>query len=155
MPPYIVIVEDDFLQEGPLQDHLQKSFPHARIETLCSESEFRQRLPAFRDDRPDVIIMDVMLRWASPSPNAPSPPQDVIDGEYFRAGLRCAELMARDEKLNNVPVITYTILERTDLERDAGPLLGINAYVRKSADLDILTRKVRELAKSKLRSASK
>ena len=31
-----------------------------------------------------MIIMDVMLRWASPSPDAPSPPQDVIDGEYFQ-----------------------------------------------------------------------
>ena len=54
-----------------------------------------------------------------------------------------------------MPVIIYTILERTDLERDAGPLLHTNAYVRKSADLDILTRKVRELGKIKLRSASK
>lgn len=144
MPLSIVIVEDDFLQEEPMAQHLHAAFPEARIETVCTESECRAKLPAYRQDPPDVVIMDVMLRWASPSPNAPAAPPDVVEGDYFRAGLRCAELMSRDEKLRQVPVIMYTILERSDLERD-GELLPTVSYVRKSADLDILTRKVREL----------
>jgi DNA-binding NarL/FixJ family response regulator len=150
---FIVIVEDDFLQEGPLEQHLYSAFPAATIETLCTESECREKLSAYRQHPPDVVIMDVMLRWASPSPNAPAPPPDVVAGDYFRAGLRCAELMSRDEKLSQVPVIVYTILERSDLERD-GERLPAVSYVRKSADLDILTRKVRELTSNGRRRRS-
>ena len=63
MKPFIVVVEDDHLQEALLEDQLQRAFPAARIETLVTEQEFRERLADFRTDRPDVIIMDVMLRW--------------------------------------------------------------------------------------------
>ncbi|WP_020390786.1 hypothetical protein [Kribbella catacumbae] len=145
MPAHIVVVEDDFLQEGPLEEHLQNTFPAACIETLSTESEFRERLPALREAKPDLVILDVMLRWASPRPDLPEPPPDVIEGDYFRAGLRCAELMAKDDELSSVPVIIYTILERSDLERsgETMPLLG--SYVRKSSDLHLLTRRIREL----------
>jgi DNA-binding NarL/FixJ family response regulator len=148
MPAHIVVVEDDFLQEGPLQEHLQNTFPAARIETLSTESEFRERLAGLRDEKPDLVILDMMLRWTSPRPDLPEPPPDVVDGDYFRAGFRCAELMAKDDELNRVPVIIYTILERSDLERsgETMPLLG--TYVRKSSDLHLLTKRIRDLVPS-------
>ena len=148
MPAYIVVVEDDFLQEGPLEEYLADTFPTARIETLTTESEFRERLPGFRQSKPDIVILDVMLRWAVPSPTMAPPPPDVADGEYFRAGLRCAELMSKDGQLSKVPVIIYTILERGDLERSGQRLPDTSAYLRKSADLDMLARKIRDLVSS-------
>ena len=145
MKPFIVVVEDDHLQEALLEDQLQRAFPAARIETLVTEQEFRERLADFRTDRPDVIIMDVMLRWAFPSPTATAPPADVASGGYQRAGFRCAELLFQDAALHDVPVIYYTILEGGDLEPDTRRLSGSTTYVRKSKDHDYLARKVRDL----------
>ncbi len=95
MKPFIVVLEDDHLQEDLLRDQLQHAFPAARIDTVVTEQDFRDRLAEFRRERPDVIIMDVMLRWASPRPDAPAPPADVASGGYQRAGFRCAELIFR------------------------------------------------------------
>jgi CheY-like chemotaxis protein len=145
MGTFIVVVEDDHLQEGPLQEQLEDAFPGARIATVVTEQEFRDMLAVFRADPPDIVIMDVMLRWAYPAPGAAAPPPDVVAGGYYRAGLRCAELLLADPALCGVPVVYYTILERSDLERDCGQVTANRTYVRKSADPEVLNRKVREL----------
>ena len=145
MQPFIVVLEDDHLQEDLVRDQLQQAFPDARIETIVSEQDFQSRLADFRRQPPDVIIMDVMLRWASPRPGAPAPPDDVVSGGYQRAGFRCAELVFKDAVLRTVPVVYYTILEGGDLERDTRQLSGSTTYVRKSKDHGYLARKIRDL----------
>jgi CheY-like chemotaxis protein len=145
--PFIVILEDDHLQEDLLKDQLQRAFPAARIDTVVTEQEFRTRLVDFRRDQPDVIVMDVMLRWAFPSPKAAAPPADVASGGYQRAGFRCAELIFQDAALRDIPVIYYTILEGGDLEPDTRRLSGSTTYVRKSKDHEYLARKIRDLAR--------
>lgn len=140
-----VIVEDDHLQEGPLTDNLEASFPGTHVTTLSSENEFREFLPKMRDAVPDLVLMDVMVRWTFASPTAPQPPEDVVTGGYYRAGLRCAALMNDCQELRHVPVILYTILERSDLERDSEKLPPNCSYVGKSGDIDALIRKVRSL----------
>ena len=145
MAPFIVVVEDDHLQDGPLQELLRERFPTARIEALFTERDFRSRLDSYRRDPPDVVIMDVMMRWANPSPGDPPPPPDVLTGGYRRAGIRCVDLMTREPTLRDVPVIYYTILERSDLERDADTLTDNVCLVRKSSDRQPLTRKIAEL----------
>ena len=144
----ILIVEDDHLQEGPFEEQLQDAFPDARIETVPTEREFRERLPGWRAAPPDVVIMDLMLRWDFPRRDAPAPPPDVADGGYHWAGLRCAELMAADHRLRRTPVVFCTIVERSDLERDGRVLPAGSRYIRKSADLDALARTVREVTRS-------
>lgn len=151
MGPYIVVVEDDHLQDGPLQDLLREQFPTARVEAVFTERDFRGRLAGYRDDPPDVVIMDVMMRWADPRPGDPPPPPEVLAGGYRRAGIRCVEQMAGEPALRTVPVIYYTILERTDLERDADVLTRNVVLVRKSNDRYPLTRKVRELLRANQR----
>lgn len=145
MAPYLIIVEDDHLQEGPLQEHLSSTIGNADIDTICTELDFRTRLPALRRRRPDVVIMDVMLRWTFPAPNALPPPADVAADGYYRAGLRCARLLADDPVLSVVPVVLYTILERSDLERDGDALPPNCTYVGKHTVRDVLSRKVRDL----------
>jgi CheY-like chemotaxis protein len=146
--PFIVVLEDDHLQEDLLKDQLQRAFPAARIDTLVTEQEFRERLADYRRDQPDVFVMDVMLRWAFPSPHATAPPAEVDSGGYQRAGFRCAELIFQDRDLRHIPVIYYTILEGGDLEPDARRLSGNTTHVRKSKDHEYLARKIRELARS-------
>jgi DNA-binding NarL/FixJ family response regulator len=155
MAPFIVVVEDDHLQDGPLRELLQEQFPAARIDAVRTEKDFRGRLDDYRRDRPDVVVMDVMMRWADPRPGDPPPPPDVLAGGYRRAGIRCADLMARDPALCDVPVIYYTILERSDLERDTEALAGNVFLIRKSSDRQPLTRKVRELTASARRRRSR
>ena len=145
MPPYIVVVEDDHLQEGPLEEYLIDRFPGSQVETIRFESDFRDRLEHYREARPDLVIMDVMLKWARSREDAPAEPPDVAEGQYFRAGMRCTRLMAADENLRDVPVIVYTILERQDLERDDPDWLSTCDYVRKSSDLEVIGRRVRRL----------
>jgi len=145
MAPVFVVVEDDHLQAVPLADYLDTSFEGAQVITLGSEHEFRTHLPKMRKEPPDLVLMDVMLRWTFPSPTAPSPPEDVEAGGYYRAGLRCANLMHGDQRLRGVPVVLYTILERSDLERDQASLPPNTSYVGKSSDIDVLMRKVRSL----------
>ncbi|MGH3937495.1 MAG: hypothetical protein ACRDTG_02500 [Pseudonocardiaceae bacterium] len=151
MAPYIVIVEDDHLQEGPLEEYLAKAITGADIETICTELAFRQRLSALRERVPDVVVMDVMLRWAFPTPHALPPPEDVATGGYYRAGLRCARLLADDPRLSGVPIVLYTILERSDLERDGEVLPPNSTYVGKNTEAEVLSRRIRNLLKSRTR----
>lgn len=144
MRGHIVIVEDDYLQDGLVETYLQDALPDVAVTTIATESEFRERMPGLRKAAPDVVIMDAMLPWASLESRVPKPPEVQADG-YFRAGLRCAKLMSEDAQLSAVPVIIYTILERSDL---AGDVLPENStYMRKSADLNFLARKVREVSR--------
>jgi CheY-like chemotaxis protein len=141
----IVILEDDHLQEDLLTGRLEQAFPGARVDTVATEQEFRDRLDDFRRDRPDIFVMDVMLRWTFPSPRSAAPPPEVEAGGYQRAGFRCAELVFRDPGLRDVPVVYYTILEGLDLDEDIRRLSGVPAYVRKSKDHDYLARRIRQL----------
>jgi CheY-like chemotaxis protein len=141
--PHFIVVEDDHLQEGPLADHLAGMYPDAVVETLATEEHFRAHLPKMRQAIPDLVLMDVMLRWASPRPGMPTPPDDVVAGGYYRAGLRCARLMLGDSRLRRVPVVLYTILERNDLERDGQTLPPNATYVGKNSELDVLSRHIR------------
>ena len=144
MTPYILVVEDDHLQDEPLSEHLRDEFPGGRVVNIRTELEFQDRLQDFREDAPDIAVMDVMLRWALPTPDMRPPPPQVAEEGFYRAGLRCAELFAADSGLCAVPVIFYTILERSDLEQDGVRLQPNSLYVRKSPDMDILVRKIRE-----------
>lgn len=141
--PHFVVVEDDHLQEGPIADNLAGMFPDATVEAFATEEEFRKHLPRMRETVPDLVIMDVMLRWASPRPGLPAPPADVVAGGYYRAGLRCARLMLSDGRLRHVPVVLYTILERNDLERDGQTLPPNATYVGKNSEPDVLSRHIR------------
>ncbi len=141
--PHFVVVEDDHLQESPLTDHLAIDFPDATVETLTTEEQFRAHLPHMRTAAPDLVIMDVMLKWASSRRDLPPRPDDVAAGGYYRAGLRCARLMLDDSRLRRVPVVLYTILERSDLERDGQTLPANTTYVGKNCELDVLSRHIR------------
>lgn len=152
MAPYIVIVEDDHLQSESLHEYLSSAIIGADIEIIHTELEFRQRLPALRERVPDVMIIDVMLKWTFPALHALPAPKEVEKEGYYRAGLRCARLLTDDSRLSRVPLVLYTILERSDdLERGGEVLPANSTYVGKNTELDVLSRKVRALLKTRTR----
>src|SRR5262245_13291653 len=107
----ILLVEDDYLMTDWLYPKLEEEFPNAEIDKISTESEFYSRLVSIAVNPPDIILMDVMLRWADPSPDLQSPPREVQEGGFFRAGLRCQRLLSKKTQPNQIPVVLFTTLE--------------------------------------------
>jgi CheY-like chemotaxis protein len=112
---YILIVEDDEPQFNLVKSGLEriKGFSDARIERIATELDFQNEFHKIIENKPDVIIMDVMLCWTHPARDMPPEP-----GDMDRAGIRCEKMLANNEETKNIPVILYTVLSREDLKDD-------------------------------------
>jgi CheY-like chemotaxis protein len=143
----IVLVEDDHLQAARISDALERNFSNVRVERCSTESSFRDELERLGDDPPDLIVLDVMLRWADPAPDMPARPDDVRQNGYARAGLRCKTLLARDERTQDIPTVFYTVLDEIDLGEEARETQP--AYLRKEAEPDQLIEIVRRLLRDR------
>jgi CheY-like chemotaxis protein len=141
----MLIVEDDHLQADWIRMTLESVLEGAEIECVKTEFDFRERFEQIANDPPSVVVMDVMLRWADPGPSIPSPPDDVRREGFYRAGLRCSDLMNRDARTAGVPVILYSVLEHSDLEADLRSLGGNVVYLRKEADSGQLIDQLRSI----------
>jgi len=141
----VLVVEDDYLQADWIQRNLERALPGITIYYINTELEFRSRLDYIAGATPDVIVMDIMLRWANPDPNLQLPPEEVKEGGFYRAGLRCQKLLANDERTKDIPVIFYTVLEPYDLESELQQLSGNITYLRKESDLTSLIYRIRDL----------
>jgi len=145
----ILIVEDDYLQADWIRANLEQAFSNLEtgidIDQIGTELEFRARLADIPKEPPDVIIMDVMLRWTDPSPDMQLPPDDVQEKGFYRAGLRCARLLAKDKRTSDIPVILYTVLEHIDLKGDLQGLPERVIYLLKKSDPTELIQRIRDL----------
>ena len=92
-----------------------------------------------REISPDVVVMDVMLRWTDPSPNLVEPPDDIKEAGFYRAGLRCAKLLREHVETKHTPVILYTVLERSDVHNNLDDLV----HLSKQADIGPLVGEIR------------
>lgn len=146
----ILIVEDDHFQAQWIRTHLEKQMPDAVVQLIKTESAFRSQFEAITQAPPSVIVMDVMLRWADPQPpeKMDLPPESIKANGFYRAGLRCAELLQTREETKDVPVILYTVLEQGDLNNDMKGLPQTVSYVEKGKDLTPLIDLIREKGRS-------
>jgi CheY-like chemotaxis protein len=158
----IVLVEDDYLEEELVRQVLRERFriQYEDIRTISTECEFHQeaRKIATSPTPPQLVIIDVMMRWTNPAPDMPAPPDQVRKEGATRAGLRCAELL---DALNPaIPILFYSILDRSDLDTDLldrrglGKLSnapqngGLVDYARKDEHQDELVDKLRQVLTS-------
>jgi CheY-like chemotaxis protein len=111
----VVIVEDDYQQAELVTSWLRKAWPRIEVERIETELEFRKRLPALSARPPNVFIIDVMLRWADPSPDMEEPPSEILNEGFYRAGLRCVKLLRQDAGTSRVPVILQSALSASAL----------------------------------------
>jgi hypothetical protein len=112
----VVILEDDSEQFDAVTEKLRDAFPGLVIDHVRTEYEFRCGFGSLKANPPDALIVDVMLRWTDASTDyQPMPPEIRADHGHFRAGLRCAAMMATDERTRDVPVVVYSVLDRADL----------------------------------------
>ena len=113
-----VLVEDDYLTGDFWQEELGKS--DIKVERLSQEYAFRQRLPYWRDHKPDIFVLGTWVKWTYPAPDMPEPTEDVIKEGYRRAGERMQGYIAADPILQHTPVIIW------GLESDDKRLQGKN-----------------------------
>jgi hypothetical protein len=79
---YILIVEDDPLQAELMIEAINTDalLGKPRVERISTELLFRQRFEEIVRDPPDVITIDIMLRWADASPmvTVETTPKEVV-----------------------------------------------------------------------------
>jgi len=141
----ILIVEDDYLQASNMEEALLRNFPESKVRCLRSEYAFIKDLESIRSEPPDMVLMDIMLRWSEPTPDTPPAPEEISRGGFFRAGIRCLTLLLQSSETNRVPVVLYSVLERIDVVEELGPLPDHVLFLRKDADDEILVRHLRSL----------
>jgi CheY-like chemotaxis protein len=132
--PKILIVEDDYMQTEFIVPTLRQAFRGSEIQQLNTEHEFRVAMNEIAANPPDVIVIDVMLRWTDPEPDLPPVPEDVETGGYHHAGIRCAKLLAENERTKQIPLILYTVLETTDIAQELRGLSGNIKLLTKESD---------------------
>lgn len=140
----IVLVEDDHFQAESISSGIKSRFPNAVVTREKTESGFHARLESLVAEPPDLIILDVMLPWALADRKMPEAPAQVRDEGFYRAGLRCRDLLQSRDETKKVPVILYSILERDDLKGDHADA-QLPTYLPKKADLKPLLDKIAEL----------
>jgi|GEM_PF-2377186 hypothetical protein len=115
----VVLLEDSYLDVESIANDIRRSFSDATVIHISTESEFREHVPSFAQNPPDLFVLDVMVRWADLRQDMEvSPPVDVANEGYYRAGIRCQKLLAEHEVTSEIPVILYSILDRGEYEAD-------------------------------------
>src|ERR1035441_4558333 len=72
----ILLLEDDHMQREDIRQALVKELG-AQVEIKTTESEFRRNFEVIAANPPDVAVLDVMVRWATPSHDMPAAPDEV------------------------------------------------------------------------------
>lgn len=137
----ILLLEDDHMQSEDIRHALVKALG-AQVETKTTESEFRHDFDVIASNPPDVAVLDVMVRWASPSRNMPAAPDEVTRYPEM-AGLRCARLLREAASTKAIKVILYSVLPKEEIGEDELP--G-TTYLVKEADWQSLVDEVKKLS---------
>lgn len=111
----ILSVEDDPLQAEWIRTTLLRNLPGIDLRQIRTEHEFISRFAEVAADPPGVVLLDAMLRWTDPSPEMPLRPPDVREGGVAKAWLRCQTRLNEDVRTRSVPVIIYSVLQKTGL----------------------------------------
>lgn len=104
-----LLVEDDSDQARLITTQVKGEFPDVKIDVVSTESDFLRSFEAIAAEPPDLVIMDVMLRWCNISQNMSPPPPEC--GDYSRAGVRCCWLLRNDERTQKIPIVVLTVLD--------------------------------------------
>ena len=152
-PVKILIVEDDQIQAGFTRPSLEQAFRGSEITHIRTEHEFHSRMDEIANNPPDVVVMDVMLRWTNPARDQPTAPDNVrLEGHYL-AGIRCTKLLAENEKTKDIPVILYTVLERADIGAQIASLPNKTLSLTKASDASDLIQMIDRIRETKTKQS--
>ena len=117
----ILIVDD----EEDLVMMLKMRLEAAGYQTVAAH-DGQAALEATRKEKPDLIILDLML--------------PKIDG------YKVCRLLKFDEKYKNIPIIMFSARAQ-DADKELGEEVGANAYITKPFEPQVLLAKIHELLK--------
>jgi CheY-like chemotaxis protein len=139
----IILVEDDYLQVELMIKSLRQAFVEAQVEVEVIKTElgFREQFEEIQRQPPDAFIIDVMLRWTSPSPGLKMAPPEVTG--QTPPGFRCQELLATNDATRDVPVLLYSAFHSSNWESKVRALPPHVSYLSKD-DLDPLLDTIRK-----------
>ena len=145
----VVLLEDNPVQAEMMLEEFQRCLRLRKEQLLYirTEAEFLSRMDEIVRFSPDVAVLDVMVMWSVPTPDAPERPPNVKEEGYYVAGVRCAAALRT--RLPGAPIIFYTIVDPAELES----YLSANAegiadvpIVSKGPELGEVVDKIRALA---------
>lgn len=145
----ILLLEDNPVQAKIMLEEFERCLHLEKKDLLPirTESEFLSRMDEILRFRPNVTVLDVMVMWSVPSPDAPEQPANVKKEGYFVAGVRCAVVLRR--ALPDAPMIFYTIVETVELEsyvRENAKSVADVSTIMKGPDLEGILDEIRALA---------
>lgn len=140
----IIIVEDDFLQSDWLNSIIDESFPTVEVEIIKTELDFKNKISEIENSPPQIVIMDIMVRWAFPGEKN-EPPPEIKKASFYEAGIRCYRLMRSIENLKNVPVILYSVLSIEDVRDKIKNLQGNCIYLPKVQNDSFIIKEIKRL----------
>lgn len=145
---YIFIVEDDPVQFDFIEKSLieEDEFSNLRIKRAPTEQAFRGMMNDFEKDKPDVILMDVMIRWTDPSPDMPEAPEEVVRDGFYRAGIRCIELLKNNPRTEDIPILVHSVLDKENLEEHLDGFPNV-FHIEKTFDPRALARAIRSIVR--------
>jgi len=144
--PRILLVEDDDWWISEIEACLNRS-TEVDLRVIATESQFLSSFEQIATWNPHLVILDVMLKWAEPGREMPSPPEEVRRAGHYRAGLRCLQTLRQNPKTEAIPVILYTVTTPRDLESDLAPLANGVRHVQKGSQ-HLLRRAVFDVLKA-------
>jgi CheY-like chemotaxis protein len=118
--PRILVVDDD----ANIRELLSQEFVEAGYE-VGAASNGREAVAMVRRERPDLIVLDVMM----PEMN----------------GFDVAAVLKNDPQTMDIPIVILSIVQ----DRDRGFRLGVDRYLTKPIDTDLLFREVGALIEQK------
>lgn len=141
-----LLLEDDTEQFVAVSKRLAEAFSGIQIQRISTESEFGRTFEKIASNPPDVIIVDVMLRWCDASSEyIPMPPEIRADNGHYRAGFRCALHLANDPRTCTIPIFIYSVLDQTDVQPRIEEL-GISLrFVRKESYINNLAAEIESI----------
>jgi DNA-binding NarL/FixJ family response regulator len=109
----ILIVEDDHWFGREIVQDVETAIPslHGSIRVIKSEKEFRGVFRSTEALSFELIILDVMVQWDMAGSES-IPEEDARAEGYFKAGIRCLELIRKHRSTGGTPVIVYSARDR-------------------------------------------
>jgi CheY-like chemotaxis protein len=138
MPLNILLVEDDHIQRDDIRSAIEQEM-QGTVTMLSCEWDFLRKFEEIAANPPDLAVLDVMLRWQTPSRN---PDPEPAGNPRESAGLRCATRLRSDERTQGVKVILYSVFPRESLAGLAVPD-GV-VWVVKEPDCENLMEAIRQ-----------
>jgi CheY-like chemotaxis protein len=156
----ILLIEDDNLYSDELTADLKEdqviSEGGLTVDLVSTERDFRDRFDTLAKANYDFVIIDVMVAWERARPDRRKPDPDVLEGGIYRAGFRCVDMLRRDRRTQDIPIVVHTNFQegRPALELREKYESPLTKFVPKSGDKEPLLASIREWSLARAQAKS-